>query len=108
MNSGMGGYGRINYQGALPVGGGATASNSVGAMIQQLMRMGSMPGGKQMPQQTDPQAELEMAKALGLVGGGGVASRGDQVASLPMEDWLTSQRAAGRNQAMFGYGRDTR
>ncbi len=85
MNSGMSGYGRINYQGPLPVGGGATAGAPVGGAIQQLLRMMAAPGGRQMPQQTDPQAELEMAKALGLIR---QPKPNQQADARPLESWL--------------------
>lgn len=98
MNTGgLGGFGNIAYRGALPVGGGATSANPVGGGMMGLLSMFAKGGGQQMPPATDPAAELEMAKMLGLVRGQAMAS------GRPMEDWLDP-----RKRQMFGYGRDSR
>ena len=90
MQQGMGGYGRVNANFPVPVGGAATASQPVGAIIQRLLAMfagnsgagapsGGMPG--QGRNGSPDGFDRAMAQLLALDG-----ARGQPQAAMPMPE----------------------
>jgi len=81
---GLGGFGHVDAQMPMPVGGGAPAANPLGALLMALMKRGSMGGQPSAPTDPtkDPQTAALMARMFGLGGGQ------QQAQARPLESWI--------------------